>query len=318
MFDLGTELDRDYGTHRAGWSYAVNCLKELHHDDAPSLISFVEKKFIFGAEPGDFNNQFENINKPWVGFIHVPENVPTWFFGHFSPENLLATEHFSEAMDHCKGLFTLSSPLESWLKQRVDVPISTVLHPTAHIDLLFSMERFHKEPKLQVVQLGFWLRKLHAIHQLNLPEDKFKKIVVGASAPYQVKLTSVEKNLFDYNFEQQDVEYTGFLSNSDYDDLLAKSVVFVDFYDTAANNAIIECIVRAVPIVCPPLKAVTDYLGVDYPLYFQNYAHAETILNDMDLLRKGHEYLKKSGVIEKLTNKYFLDSIKSSDVVKGL
>jgi hypothetical protein len=72
------------------------------------------------------------------------------------------------------------------------------------------------------------------------------------------------------------------LSNTDYDDLLAKNIVYIKLWDAAAVNTLIECIVRDTPIVINRLPAVVEVLGEDYPLYADTMEEAETItFNDV-------------------------------------
>ena len=317
MFNLGSELEQNYGSHRAGWSYAVNCLKPLHDPNSPELISFVEKKFIFGKEPGDRLCSFKNITQPWIGFVHVPVHVPQWFFGHYSPVNLLNDKDFIAALPLCKGLFTLSTPLADWLQSKVNVPVSALLHPTENVLIKFEPQAYFASQRKSIVQLGWWLRKLHAIYQLDLPKEEYAKKVIGLSKPYQKKTVLMEKSVFNLGEFDEEVEYLGHLDDQQYDLELSQSVVFVDFYDTAANNAIIECIVRAVPILCPPLQAVVDYLGVDYPFYYQNYNDAKEKLSSKELIIQTHEYLLSSGVADKLTPEYFTQSIRNSEVMRN-
>lgn len=313
MFNLGDELNSDYGSHRSGWSYAVKQLKQLHDPSAPELVSFIEKKFIYGDKFGERNNQFQNMEREWIGFLHVPVNVPVWFQGNMSPAVLLQDPDFVTSLDNCVGIFTLASPLTEWLSSRVDVPVSTVLHPSENVDTKFSKARFQSSKKRKVIQLGWWLRKLHAIEQLPVDTRFFSKHTVGISKPFQQKSVLLEQTIFGYRPSGM-VEHIGFLNNQEYDDLLAESVVFIDFYDTAANNAIIECIARGVPILCPPVKAVVDYLGEDYPLYYQSYNEAASLITDDQLLWQASEYLLQSGIGKKLSPDYFLNSINDSEV----
>ena len=309
MFNLGKELEQSYGTHRAGWSYAVSSLRDYHDPNGPDFISFVEKKFVFGGDEGDINNRFEPLNRPWVGVIHCPVNVPLWFNRHYSPEVYFKTPEFQSALEHCKGLISLSTPLSSWLAKNYDLPVTTLLHPTETSTSLFNEKVLTSKAPLKVVQLGFWLRKLYGIQELDLPESGFEKYTVGMSKPYQQRIVNIERRIFKPKMNSdQKVENIGFLSNDDYDVLLSESVVFVDFYDTSANNAIIECVVRGTPILCPPLRAIIDYLGKDYPLYFTSKEEAEDLLNNREKLLDAAQFLKESGVSNRLKLESFKDS----------
>ncbi|MEP1869072.1 MAG: hypothetical protein ABJJ44_06060 [Paraglaciecola sp.] len=315
MFDLGDEANNDYGSHRSGWSYAVNQLKRLHNPNGPEMVSFIEKKFIYGDNPGERNNNFRNPQKDWIGFLHVPVNVPTWFQGEMSPKKLLETKEFKEALVNCKGIFTLASPLTDWLSQRVNVPISTILHPSEEVPTKFNRAKFNTSKRKRVIQLGWWLRKLHAIDQLPLNTDYFSKHTLGISKPFQKKSLLLEQAIFGFK-QAENVNHIGFLPNDEYDNLLAESVVFIDFYDTAANNAIIECIARGVPILCPSISAATDYLGANYPLYYETYEEAAYLIANTQALCDASEYLLQSGVGNKLSPNWFVNSIVESDVGK--
>jgi hypothetical protein len=68
------------------------------------------------------------------------------------------------------------------------------------------------------------------------------------------------------------------LSDSDYDDLLSKNIVFLKLVDASAVNTIIECIVRNTPVVVNRLPAVIEMLGVNYPLFYNDITEVESIL----------------------------------------
>lgn len=70
------------------------------------------------------------------------------------------------------------------------------------------------------------------------------------------------------------VRVVDYLTDMEYDRLLSQNLVFLDLYDSSANNALVECIVRGTPVLVNPLDAVVEYLGVDYPLHFDNLAEA--------------------------------------------
>lgn len=315
MLDLQGELSRFYGSHRSGWAYAVRSLSSLHDKSGPQLISFIEKKFIFGSEGGDYRKDYQPPEKEWVGFLHVPINVPVWFNSDYSPERLFSTQHFNDALKSCVGIFTLSTPLAEWVRNRFDGPVDTVLHPTQFPLQRFDPSCLSEKKSLRVVQLGFWLRKLCAIHELMLPSQFFEKLIVGVSQPRQKVIASLERRLRGVEECDPDVRTAGFLSNREYDDLLCSSVVFLDLYDTSANNAVVECIARGTPILCPPSRAVMDYLGPEYPLYFQSYEEARELLTDRDSLRKANQYLLDRDTRRQLSAGKFLMGVSNSDIL---
>ena len=53
-----------------------------------------------------------------------------------------------------------------------------------------------------------------------------------------------------------------------YDLLLMQNIVFINLIDASAVNTILECIVRNTPIIVNKIDGIIDYLGEDYPLYY--------------------------------------------------
>ena len=105
-----------------------------------------------------------------------------------------------------------------------------------------------------------------------------------------------------------------YLKNEDYDDLLMQNIVYLDLYDTSANNVIVECIVRNTPILINPLPGVKEYLGEDYPLYFNDRSEAGKKADDLGLIRAAYKYLQNHPIKEKLTLEYFVKSFAESKI----
>ena len=74
------------------------------------------------------------------------------------------------------------------------------------------------------------------------------------------------------------------LSNDDYDKLLTECVVFLDLVDASACNTVIECIVRNVPVCVNRIQPVVEYLGEDYPLYYNSIDEVSTILTRANIV----------------------------------
>jgi hypothetical protein len=115
----------------------------------------------------------------------------------------------------------------------------------------------------------------------------------------------------------ESVQRVPHLSAARYDELLSKNIVFLHLYNAVANNAIIECIVRNTPVLVNPLPSVVEYLGVDYPFYFQTLAEAAAKAQDNLLIKKTHEYLKALPK-HMLTGESFCLSLAQSDLYKNL
>jgi hypothetical protein len=85
-------------------------------------------------------------------------------------------------------------------------------------------------------------------------------------------------------------------------------------YDSSANNAIIESIARATPVLTNPLPAITEYLGSDYPLYFESLEEAAKKASDLGLIKEAHQYLLECDTRKKLTPESFRKALRESEV----
>ena len=88
-----------------------------------------------------------------------------------------------------------------------------------------------------------------------------------------------------------------------YDILLSNNIVFIHLIDASANNTIIECIIRNTPIIVNRLDAVVEYLGVDYPLYYNNLNELDNIITFVNI-EKAYYYLVSMDKTD-LTYTYF-------------
>ena len=104
----------------------------------------------------------------------------------------------------------------------------------------------------------------------------------------------------------QNVEMTYLKEYSEYDNLLVNNVVFIDLYDAAANNTVVECIVRNTPIIINKIPGVVDYLGENYPLYYTKLDEVPKLLTNEQIFL-AHQYLlnmnKEEFEIEYFTKK---------------
>ena len=109
-----------------------------------------------------------------------------------------------------------------------------------------------------------------------------------------------------------------YLSNEDYDSFLSKNIVFIYLYDASANNTVVECIARNTPLLINPLKPVKEYLGEDYPFYYNSLEEAASKACNFDLIHKTHQFLLNHPIKKKLTGEYFLESFANSQIYQVL
>lgn len=308
--NLNLAFQSNYGNHRSGWQYALNCLKSLHHEQGIILDGFIEYKFSL-----PLNSNSTAYQEPWIGFTHHPLNIPHWWDNH-SLEDILKMPTWQESIRHCRGLFCLSEYQQAYWLQKLDLPIVKLFHPTETPEIKFSLTKFLHNPQPKVVQVGWYLRKLHSIHYL--PVKKIRKAMLYVNQPYVSEKFAAEKREFGLKPSYQNLEIIQRLSNDEYDHLLSENIVYMELYDNTANNAIIECIVRNTPVLVNPLPAVIEYLGIDYPFYFQNRREAASKAENFDLIASTHNYLKSTPIKAKLTPEYFLKSFVESEIYRQL
>ena len=86
----------------------------------------------------------------------------------------------------------------------------------------------------------------------------------------------------------------------------------MDFIDASANNAIVECISANIPFFTKRLPAIEEYLGKDYPMYFNNLSEVENIINDdvklKEIYTKTNLYLRNLDK-KQLSYEYFCDKL---------
>jgi hypothetical protein len=313
--DLGDQRRGFYGQHRSGWPYALKFLSRLQTADGIWLDSFIERTFCWHPDGPRANL------RPWIGFIHIPPNVPEWFQSEQSNDYIFQTDLWRQSLPFCRGLFTLSKYHRQNLEKKLDVPINDLLFPTAEPDLIWNWERFAANREKKVVQVGWWLRKLHTIFML--PSRSYKKIFLRITHTDLDSLLRRERSILAQQGKFKDdmygtVEQVRYIPHSAYDRLLAENIVIMDLYDSSANNTIVECIVRATPLLINRLESVVEYLGEEYPLYFGSLEEAAAKMENPELLFAAHQYLLALPIRRHLSGEYFLQSFVDSQIYRSL
>ena len=344
------QSQRIYRYHRSGWKYAIQALSPLNNSNGILFDGFIEDLFLFqqnhikdrpirvvekmrcdGVLEEDSLSPVEKgiipYREPWIGFLHNPQNMPTWFLYSNSPQSLFKKETWQESIKCCEGLFALSDYHANWLREQTGLPVSSLIHPTEIPETIFSFPDFRANSKKKIVQIGWWLRKSISLYQLPITRDNplgYEKILL--SGKIFSGFEKLWKSIQDYEMEYYKVENQdecwsntralGYLENRKYDELLAQNIIFIDMHDSSANNAVIECIARATPLLVNPLPAVREYLGKDYPMYFETLEEAATKAMDTALIYDTHLYLLECETRKKLSAEYFLKSFRESEVYR--
>lgn len=250
------------------------------------LDSVIEKTF--ATEEG------QAPESSWVGFLHCARNVPAHFDARKSPRHYLATERWKRSREHCLGLLVLAPSMVGWVRDLAQVPVTAVWHPAEFGEVDFSMDRYLAGGR-QVVQVGWWLRRLASIHFLPISAER-KRLLIPHSGENRLRFERCLRRECEIVGAPGMGDWTGRieerLENSAYDEMLSRSVVFAEFYDVAACNAVLECMTRRTPVLVNRLPALEDYLGAAYPLFYRDLEEAGDFARDDERVAAAHEYLR--------------------------
>jgi hypothetical protein len=190
-------------------------------------------------------------------------------------------------------------------------------------------------PIKRIVQVGAWYRDIGAIFKLTLGSNPLKYNRYALKGPnmesyYTNNIQSKNQISRDKTIRggsnqiqsiayalERPVEILEKLDDKTYDDLLKTSIIFIKLLDASAVNTIIEAIVRNTPVLVNPLDAVVEYLGKDYPFYYNTLEEASKKANDPYLIRKAYFYLKKKDKTF-LKIETFIQSLRSLKVFESM
>lgn len=309
-------------SHRSGWNNVIRSLFELHNDNGIHFDGFLENTFVWKKNKLLASHEIP-YKTNWVGIFHNPPNMPSWFSNNGGHANsILSDVIFKQSLTFCKGIYVLSQYHANYLKLMIpEIPINVLYHPTDIPDNTFTYDKFINNPNKCVINIGWWLRKLNSLFLLKSPYKKIQILPIDKCKNVVDVLISIEKTIYDIKItddEYKSVECVDRLTNNAYDEILSKNIVYLNLYDSSANNAIIECIARGTPLLVNKLPAVVEYLGEDYPFYFTDDHEATRKLSDLNLIRQTHEYLISFENKKRILKETFINDFKNSSIYKNL
>jgi hypothetical protein len=335
--------------HRSGWRLGMESLYDLHHSDGVRFEPFLDEPFAVehprdGVRSGpelyaalrsrkwedritSQERRYVPIREPWVGVLHNPFGMPKWFYPDHSPEVIFGKSVWRESMEACQGLFALSEDHARSMRRVTGKPVSVIYLPSEIPELIFDFDRFIENQTKKVVQIGWWLRRQTAIDHLPMPESnplgyrKVRLVPRFASNAYE-QIEAMRRVEFQmYGLPSPgvgEVEVLMHLPNDQYDEVLSCNIAMVQLEAASANNAVVECLARGTPLLVNRLPAVEEYLGSEYPLYYEDLGDAVKKMMDLGRLRGAHEYLVGSEVRAKLSPDYFRRTFEQSEVYQSL
>lgn len=333
------------GYHRAGWEYVMSHLGSLQEDTGIVCDGFVDRTFLWGrwvlSDAGVIPYTCQ-----WIGFVHHTPNteytdnncevmiaskefqqsLPTckaliclsdylaqWFRQRFPELNVISLKHPTVFVKHQWSRFDRLLHVGAWYRNpfsfyRVNSPKPKVSLKGKDMDAYFLPGRCTLnydevlKPDMRNKWLYFcaqWLRE-----QRPLPTDLLITFE-GGQVSVSPDLPSIEGSLKEM---LNSVSVVDKVSNEEYDRLLSTSVVFLNLVDASAVNTVIECIVRNTPLVINRHPALEQYLGRDYPLFYETIDQVNALLS-AESVGRAHQYLKELDK-EDLTIDAFTESVR--------
>ena len=292
--------------HRGGWK---DILYNLCTND---FFNHTSNIYFFDTIEMHFLKKEYVCNKPWIGIIHWTPNLPN-YLSNYDIEIMFNNKNFIESLKYCKGLITLSDNLMKYVKNKIqflnlNIKLLSIKHPIDNNVINFNLHKFYTNPDKKLIQIGQQLRKLTSIYVIK--NISYKKIWFTGNKSMIESTNMLKKyidnnNIKNINYDDVLMYYTKTIE--EYDEFLEKNIVFIDLIDAAANNVVIECIIRNTPIIVNKIPGVVDYLGENYPLYFNNLDDIPELLNYENIIN-AYIYLNKIDKNE-FNKKLFMNKI---------
>lgn len=291
-----------FRSHRSGWGTVMKSLDSIHNQKSSiKFIGFAD--LVFGRSMYS-SYVVDNIpDGEWVGVLHNPPNLPEWYNYDIGLKGVTTAENFYNIKDNCKGLFTTSKYMKEWLVPRIshhNIPVDVLHHPyTGDSSQNFNIDKYINNRYKKVLDIGTWCRRVSTIYTCDLPEQ-FQRVKIW---PYTYNILSMNRNrirqmllkelqITNYQKPLHRVTNMDYVNNEEYDELLSENIVLFDFWDTSANNIVLECIERGTPLLTRRHPATEEYLGINYPLLFDNIEDCNDLLS-MDNIINANIHLKK-------------------------
>ena len=288
--------------HRGGWKSLINygleskVLTDLNVSNGCYLIDCCEKYFLWDTN---------TINKPWVGIIHTTPYPPKYMDSTLHINSLFSCERFIQSLPSCKGLIVLSKYQLEWINLFIKYKLPKIImlfHPTDKLSTLFDLNIFiSTTDTFNIVLLGQQMRRITDLLNIKSPIINKKIWLSGIKSDkkrnkcLQSLIAGLNLNpmtLVDFN-NNIDMPY---LDNyEEYDKLIQSSILVMPLFDAGANNSILECIISNTPIFVTRCYGAVEYLGSEYPMFFDDINELNMLLSDrqslLELYKQSHEYL---------------------------
>ena len=289
MFRLvKTEQDIGVTKHHSGWPWILDHMRKHETPDGILIDDFLDRTISLPKKRMPFDYPYK---EPFIGIFHHSADSPRWLkcLRDRTLDAEMASPRWRKISDHCAGFIALSDHVASQLKERTTLPVCSITHPIRDDGDQWSLAAWEKSKR--VTQVGYYGRNVQAIWQLP---------PVAGCQYFRLKVPGHMWNSHNksakHRYRGRRKYYPGVtdvstLSNTAYNKLLCSSVIIMELVTGSANNVVVECIVRGTPLLLNRYAPAVEYLGEDYPMFYDNMDHAASLIT-RDKLLETHEYLK--------------------------
>ena len=330
LFDADSALKRNFDVfdngvfsiennqHICGSFIVTENLKKAKKQHVDKDITFV-----FNTWDAYVSNNKKKVDinalkdRDWVGVEHLTEYLPDYYYRNYNNSMMnipqfLKTLEEKELLKTCHGmLFTSKHTMVKY--QHLDVlnGIKTgyVYHPIVKCtqSTEFDFFKYLKNKNKTLINFGWYNRNFSFFEKIKA--NGFNKVFVfGGENTFKHRVFMDDLRCNNISEPKTKVEKAK-LHYSHLNRVLSENILFVNLYDASANNAILDAIERNTPILVNRIPACEEYLGTDYPLFYNNEAEIEGLLTNEKIF-KAYEYLSCMDKT-KFTIDYFINQINS-------
>lgn len=331
----------NYGVHYCGWKYVINNFLQIYSENTNSytteffLDEWIEKLLIWGDKKTSnmVVNEIKKNNLKMITFLHNPPFIkwynPTYaanihesimYNDEHTNRNLFKQLEQNTLIENIHYLYTLSCNHKEYIYNtypNMRTKLVSISHPIEITgkEKTFDFTLFCQNK--QIFHIGWWLRNFKSFINFKQPTEFSKKILIK-------KGFEADWNTLSKRFNMRDITIIKELNNNNYEQLFANSCMYLDLEDTTANNVILECIKFNTPVIVRKIPAVIEYLGIKYPLYFENEKDLNMLENAdylCSMIKQANVYLQnmdKSHILcETFNNKLKYDIQKAQHIKKS-
>jgi hypothetical protein len=286
-FDLSLN-EGSYGDHHLlGWNWVRDNIHNVfeHNSDGVILDLFVERTFFWNKNDPDRTYIFK---KPWVGFIHTtPHNNAAFDHDGQNLDSLIGEQRFIESLPLCKALIVLSQSNADYLEKKLkalnyNVPIIATFHPNIPIQES-TVSHLKSEITEYVYHVGAHLRSFSDFARLPIPKERKVLLIPGNLDADHFINNVVNRELMESGLDEIENYVADMFtaSNDDYQSILLNGIIFNSYIEPAGSNLISECISASTSLVINRHPGFEKYLGVDYPLFYDDLNHALDLIEQL-------------------------------------